>query len=102
MGLPPIRAPDGPDVNIGKIVKEAKKRYIGKYGLREGGSILRVVWTLYGITLIVVLLRLYTQVRVMKQLGLGDALMTASLVSWLPFSTDVAQLLRLLLQQWSP
>jgi len=31
MGLPPIRAPDGPDVNIGKIVKEAKKRYIGKY-----------------------------------------------------------------------
>lgn len=63
---------------------------------------LRVVWTLYGITLFVVLLRLYTQARVMKQLGLGDALMSASLVSWLSFSTDVAQLLRLLSQQWSP
>ena len=31
MGLPPILAPDGPDINIGKIVKELTKRFIGKY-----------------------------------------------------------------------
>ncbi|KAH6716967.1 hypothetical protein BKA61DRAFT_733178 [Leptodontidium sp. MPI-SDFR-AT-0119] len=62
MGAPALHPPDGPDVNIGE-------------------PMLRVIWILNGTTFIVVLLRLYTQGRIIRQLGVGDALMAASLVT---------------------
>jgi hypothetical protein len=41
---------------------------------------MRTIWCLYGIALVVVLLRLYTQARVTHSLGLGDAMMACSLL----------------------
>ncbi|KAG4439001.1 hypothetical protein IFR05_005517 [Cadophora sp. M221] len=70
MGTPDLLPPDGPDVNI-------------------GGHMLRVIWVLNGTSCIVVLLRLYTQGRVMRQLGLGDALMAASLVTLTAMSSMI-------------
>ncbi|KAF4630036.1 hypothetical protein G7Y89_g8106 [Cudoniella acicularis] len=54
-----ITAPDGPDVNI-------------------AGPMMRTIWTLYGITIFIVTLRLYTQWRITRALSLGDAMMTLS------------------------
>lgn len=41
---------------------------------------MRTIWTLYGITLAIVLLRLYTQWRVTRSLSLGDTMMAASVL----------------------
>lgn len=43
---------------------------------------IRIIWVLYGITIAVVTLRLYTQGRITRSLGLGDAMMALSLASW--------------------
>ncbi|CZR67026.1 uncharacterized protein PAC_16925 [Phialocephala subalpina] len=51
--------PDGPDIT---------------------GPMMRTIWTLYGITLLVVVLRLYTQWRITRSLGLGDAMMFLSVL----------------------
>ncbi len=39
------------------------------------------IWALYGITIVVVAVRLYAQAKVTKQLGLGDAMMALSVVT---------------------
>ncbi|KAF8853417.1 hypothetical protein BDZ45DRAFT_806696 [Acephala macrosclerotiorum] len=54
--------PDGPDISI-------------------AGPMMRTIWTLYGITLVVVVLRLYTQWRITCSLGLGDVMMFLSVLS---------------------
>ncbi|KAH8594902.1 hypothetical protein B0O99DRAFT_623894 [Bisporella sp. PMI_857] len=58
-----IPKPDGPDVNI-------------------GGAMIRTIWTLYAITIVVVSLRLYVQLVVVRQQSkishLGEAMMALS------------------------
>ena len=43
---------------------------------------LATVWTLYAISLIVVALRIYTQVKVTQQFGIGDIVMMLATVRW--------------------
>ena len=47
-----------------------------------GGQMMRTIWVLYGIAIVIVGVRLYTQLKVTRQLGLGDALMTLSVVDY--------------------
>ncbi|KAH8683375.1 hypothetical protein BGZ60DRAFT_561061 [Tricladium varicosporioides] len=65
-----IRALDGPDIDI-------------------AGPMMRIVWTMYGITIVVVALRFYTQWRITKSLGLGDSMMALSVA----FATGILAML---------
>lgn len=42
---------------------------------------LAACWTLYGIAGVVVLLRVYTQLKITRQFGIGDSVMILALVS---------------------
>jgi hypothetical protein len=41
---------------------------------------LATCWTLYGIAGIVVLMRVYTQLKITRQFGIGDSIMIGALV----------------------
>lgn len=43
-----------------------------------GGMMMRTIWSLYGITIVIVGMRLYAQLKTSGRLGLGDALMALS------------------------
>ena len=46
-----------------------------------GPPMLAACWTLYGIAGVVVLMRVYTQLKITRQFGIGDSVMILSLVS---------------------
>ncbi|RDW56607.1 hypothetical protein BP5796_13072 [Coleophoma crateriformis] len=48
-----------------------------------GRPMMVIIWTLYGITIVVVAIRLYVQARITRRLGLGDAMMVLSVASGL-------------------
>jgi hypothetical protein len=43
---------------------------------------LAACWTLYNIAGVVVLMRVYTQLKITRQFGIGDSVMILALVSW--------------------
>jgi hypothetical protein len=73
-----IPVPDGPDINIGESKND--KALCEDCSQLLGGQMMRIIWTLYAITIIVVGIRLYTQWKVARQPGLGDAMMALSVV----------------------
>ena len=47
-----------------------------------GPPMLAACWTLYSIAGVVVLMRVYTQLKITRQFGIGDSVMILALVSW--------------------
>jgi hypothetical protein len=64
------------------------------------GPMMRTIWTLYGITMAVVLLRIYTQWRITCSLGLGDAMMALSMVKDPPAIYELFVLMSIAVRNW--
>lgn len=54
--------------------------------INQGPMMLRAVWIMTGIAAVIVILRLYVQLRIIRKVGLSDYLMILALVGQLPIS----------------